>query len=187
MWPWGHLGVAYLLYAAIVRRRTAAAPAGAAALAVALGSQTPDLIDKPLAWTFGVLPGGRTLGHSALFAAVSLPALYALARRRGRGELAIAFGIGYLSHLLADVPPSALRGDLEEVTFLAWPLFPAPREEPVEGILHAILTYYELGAYEWFQFAVFAAGAYVWYRDGAPGLDVALAPLRRTLSESASE
>ena len=39
-------------------------------LALAIGTQLPDLIDKPLTYQFAVLPSGRSLGHSLFFAAV---------------------------------------------------------------------------------------------------------------------
>ena len=171
MWPWGHLGVAYLLYTAYTHRRFDRAPLALPALALAVGSQFPDLVDKPLAWTLGVLPGGRTLGHSLLFAAVLIPAVYALTLRFDRLEVATAFVIGHLSHLLADIPPSVLTGDLSGTEFLLWPRVDQPAEEPVGGILDAILTYYTMGAYEWFQLGIFVVGAVVWYRDGAPGLE----------------
>lgn len=169
MWPWGHLGVAYLCYAIYARRRFDRPPGAAPVLALALGSQFPDLIDKPLAWSLDVLPAGRTLGHSLLFAALVLPAVYALALRFDRVDVATAFAIGHLSHLVADLPPSVLRGDLSGTEYLFWPLVEVPPDEPVDGILDAIFTYHTLGIYEWFQLALFVAAVAVWYRDGVPG------------------
>ena len=66
MWPWEHAAVAYLCWAALDRR--AARSEGAAVVAVLVGSQFPDLIDKPLSWVFQVLPTGQSLAHSLLFA-----------------------------------------------------------------------------------------------------------------------
>jgi len=86
MWPWGHAAVGYLAYSlgyrASDRRLT-----GAAVIALGVGTQFPDLIDKPLGWTFGVLPGGRTLAHSLLTVAVvavvlAIPLGVVSARRR---------------------------------------------------------------------------------------------------------
>lgn len=57
MWPWGHVGAGYLVYT-LLRRHTGERPAGAAVLALAVGTQFPDLVDKPLGWTVGLLPGG---------------------------------------------------------------------------------------------------------------------------------
>ncbi|MEY7851525.1 metal-dependent hydrolase [Natrarchaeobius sp. A-rgal3] len=170
MWPWGHLAVAYLLYTAYTHYQYDRPPLALPAIALAIGSQLPDLIDKPLAWTFDVLPGGRTLGHSLLFAAVLIPAVYALAVRFDARDVGVAFVVGHLSHLLADVPPSVLTGDLAGTEFLLWPLVEQPPEEPVDGVLDAILNYYAMGPYELFQFGLFFVAAFVWYRDGAPGV-----------------
>ncbi|MFP8953800.1 metal-dependent hydrolase [Natrialbaceae archaeon A-arb3/5] len=169
MWPWGHLAVAYLLYTAYTHRRFERPPLALPAIALAVGSQFPDLIDKPLAWTFGVLPGGRTLGHSLLFAAVLVPIVYTVAARFESRDVGLAFIIGHLSHLLADVPPSALTGDLSGTEFLLWPLVEQPPEDSVGGILDAIVHYYAMGPYELFQFGLFVVAALVWYRDGMPG------------------
>ena len=171
MWPWGHLGVAYFIYTAYTHRRFDRPPLALPTIALAVGSQFPDLLDKPLAWTFGVLPGGRTLGHSLFFAALLIPAVYAVALRLDRLEEGTAFVIGHLSHLLADIPPSVLTGELSGTEFLLWPLLEPPQETAVDGIFDAILTYYTMGPYEWFQLALFVVGALVWYRDGAPGLE----------------
>lgn len=179
MWPWGHAGIAYLCYTLYTRWRYGRAPNASPVLALVVGSQFPDLLDKPLAWTFDILPGGRTLGHTLLFATLLLPAVYALAHRLDRVELAIAFAIGHLSHLVADVPPSVLRGDLSGTVYLLWPLFGQPPEQPVEGILHALFTYYELGVYEWLQLGLFVVTVVRWYRDGMPGIDLFRRPVGR--------
>ncbi len=63
-----------------------------------------------------------------------------------------------------------LTGDLSGTEFLLWPLVEQPPEDPVDGVLDAILTYYAMGPYELFQFGLFVLAAVVWYRDGAPGL-----------------
>ena len=64
MWPWGHLAVGYLVYSGLSRWRFGRLPGSVATLAVALGTQLPDLVDKPLAWTVNVLASGRSLAHS---------------------------------------------------------------------------------------------------------------------------
>ncbi|OIB57442.1 metal-dependent hydrolase [Natrialba sp. SSL1] len=179
MWPWGHLAVAYLLYTAYTQYRFDRRPRVLPLLALAIGSQFPDLIDKPLAWSVDVLPGGRTLGHSLLFAALLIPAVLLVADRLDRRDVGIAFLIGHVSHLVADLPPSVLRGDRSGTEYLLWPLVEQPPEDPVDGLLDAILNYYALGPYEWFQFGLFAAAILVWYRDGAPGLAVVRTSIRR--------
>lgn len=181
MWPWGHLAVAYLLYAWYARRRFDRPPLALPALALAVGSQFPDLVDKPLAWSVGVLPGGRTLGHSAFVAALTVPFAFALAARFDRRDVATAFLVGYASHLAADVPPSLVAGDLAGIGFLLWPLVDAPSTEPTGGIIETVLTSYSMGTYEWLQLGLFAVALAVWYRDGTPGLETAVSvPLRAT-------
>ncbi|PSQ17916.1 hypothetical protein BRC99_00275 [Halobacteriales archaeon QS_7_69_60] len=81
MLPWGHLAVGYLAYSLAVRGRTGGPPAGLATAALAVGTQFPDLIDKPLVAWVSLLPSGRSLGHSLLFAAACGVGLWYLGRR----------------------------------------------------------------------------------------------------------
>lgn len=121
MYPWEHAAVAYLLYSGYARWRDEAPPAGWAVLVVLVASQFPDLLDKPLAWQFGLLPSGRSLAHS-VFVAVSLVLVVSvLARRRDRAPLGIAFGLGYLSHLATDAVPLSPGGSVSPASVL-WPL-----------------------------------------------------------------
>lgn len=179
MWPWGHLAVAYLLYTFVTHRRFGRPPRAVPAIALAIGSQTPDLIDKPLAWNVGVLPGGRTLAHSLFVVALLVPTVLLVAEQFEHRTIGVGFLVGYCSHLLADVPPAVLSGEFAGASYLLWPLLEQPPEAPVAGILDAILHYYALGPYEWVQFALFGAAIVVWYRDGVPGLDLAYASLER--------
>jgi hypothetical protein len=196
MWPWGHAAVGYLLYRLLPTGRAPGdgapgAPAGPAVLALGVGTQFPDLVDKPLSWSLALLPSGRTLAHSALVAAVVIAALLAVAARRrtdgaatdrdrrvpdGRPypvpsrPVATAFSLGYASHLLADVPPSVLAGQVADAGYLLWPVVPAavyageeswgahlPPEVTAFFLVQALVTLVAVG---------------VWLRDGAPGLDV---------------
>ncbi len=137
MMPFGHAAVGYLLYVPYaVRRRVD--PHGGPLLALLFGTQFPDLVDKPLGWTFGVLPSGRSLAHSLLTVAVVLALVLYAARRRGRWHWGTAFGIGYLSHLAADSVLPALRGRPDRLTNLAWPLLPPPNY----GTEHGFGTYF---------------------------------------------
>ncbi|QCS43651.1 metal-dependent hydrolase [Natrinema versiforme] len=179
MWPWGHLAVAYLLYTAVAHRRFGRPPRAIPAIALAVGSQTPDLIDKPLAWNFGILPGGRTLAHSLFVVALLVPTVFLVADRLEHRAVGVAFLVGYCSHLLADIPPAALSGEFAHAAYLLWPVLEQPPEEPVAGILDAFLHYYALGSYEWVQFGLFAVAVIVWYRDDMPGLELVFDPLAR--------
>ena len=124
MWPWGHLAVGYVLYSLGTRARTGESPDGWNVVALAIGTQFPDLVDKPLAWWLGVLPGGRTLAHSLLVAVPLVVLVAALARRYDAGPRATAFAVGYLSHLAGDALVPALVGSPRELAFLLWPATP---------------------------------------------------------------
>jgi membrane-bound metal-dependent hydrolase YbcI (DUF457 family) len=144
--PWGHLAVGYLCLSFAVRVRYRVPPGGAAAIAVAFGTQLPDLIDKPLAWRFGVIPSGRSLAHSLLFLAVLAAIAWALAAGSDRRLEASAFVGAYLSHVLADAFPAALAGEWAKLGLLLWPITPVyqypdeldytkPRRKPTTSVL----------------------------------------------------
>jgi hypothetical protein len=174
MWPWGHLAVAYLCFAAYSRysgRRTILA---VPALAVAFGSQFPDLVDKPLAWTFAVLPTGRTLGHSLPFLLVVFAVLWVVAARHDATRAVVAFAIGSLAHLAGDALYPVLDGNPEHARFVLWPLFP-PLEYSVEQSFAAHFALVELGPHLLFECVLFALAVVVWRADGYPGLDLVLA------------
>lgn len=135
MWPWEHAIIGYLAYTILVvlyRRRP---PSTTEALIVVVGTQVPDLVDKPLAWTLPVLPNGRSLGHSLLTWSVVAVLVVLVARRVDRLDLAPAFLGGYLSHLVTDLPASAFVGDLSQSTFLLWPILPSPTYDVEPSIL----------------------------------------------------
>ena len=188
MWPWGHLAFAYLVFAAYLRVR-GRRPTEATALLVALGSQTPDLIDKPLAWTLPVLPSGRSLAHSLVVVGPLLGVAYLLARRRDRrreagGEtdggtpatrrrratapLVGAFALGTVTHSLGDALYPLSQLNVEFVRFLAWPVLPIVGYDDGGFVAHiARLQFSPMLA---FEFLLVAAAVVVWRADGSPGL-----------------
>lgn len=146
---------------------------------MAIGSQVPDLIDKPLAWYFSVLPSGRSLGHSLFTAAAataSAAAVQAVTRARG---LTAAVAIGWVSHLLGDVAyPLVVKGDLR-VGFLLWPIVPAGDSSSPGAIGHvselfaAFLEYLATPAgatYLLLDVALLSAALVLWIADGTPGI-----------------
>jgi hypothetical protein len=181
MWPWGHLAVAYILYSTVARMNDSRLPGGLAVFALAVGSQFPDLIDKPLGWSLGVLPGGRTLAHSVFLAAVLIPLVYVLATEYNRRETATEFSLGYVVHLLTDIPPSVLTGDFAALTSLFSPVLAQLAYEEVGSILEGFLRY-SMGGYEWAQLALLALAIVVWYRDGRPGIAYVQLQLERFTS-----
>ncbi|ELY61080.1 metal-dependent hydrolase [Natronolimnohabitans innermongolicus] len=180
MWPLGHVAIAYLCYVVATRARFDASPAHfpIPVLFLVVGSQFPDLVDKPLAWYLGVIPTGRTLAHSLLLLVPLSVAVYFVATRYDRRECGIAFAIGALSHSIVDAVP-ALWGVTESATHLLWPITSVEEYEQgpptVLGLLQDSLT----DPYFLSEF-VFAAVAFVlWRRHGYPGLGAVRTALER--------
>lgn len=124
MLPWTHAVFGYLLLllvAGVFGRQLSRAELAA----VIVGTQLPDIVDKPLAWWFGVLPSGRSLAHSLLVAVPLSAIVVAYAWHRAHPEVGFAFAVGYASHLVGDVYVAVLYWRPEELTFLLWPVLPA--------------------------------------------------------------
>lgn len=171
MWPWGHLAVGYLVYTFISRISNQRAPRKYPVLALALGTQFPDLIDKPLAWTVEILPHGRSLAHSLLTTVVLIVVLRALVRQRHRRPLVVAFSIGYLTHLATDAVHPLVAGEYTEVSFLVWPLIPATGYTTDQSFI-AHFQAIEFTPFFLVQLGLVVLAVGVWLNDGTPGLDV---------------
>jgi membrane-bound metal-dependent hydrolase YbcI (DUF457 family) len=185
MWPWGHLAVGYLLYS-LGLRRTNRLPDSPEVFLLALGTQLPDLVDKPLSWELGLLVSGRSLGHSLLVAAVILAVLYVgLAPRIGRSRVT-AFAVGYLSHPFADLPyVDLLAGEYATSAYLVWPLRSMPPDDLERSIIEYLLSF-QPGPFDYVQFALVLLALGLWYLDGRPGWRELQGLLART-SESSSQ
>lgn len=169
MWPIGHASVAYLCYAAVTRRRLDAGPEPIAAVFLAVGSQFPDLVDKPFAWYLPVLPAGRSLMHS-FFLLVPVAALvYLLARRRGTPEYGVAFGVGAISHTLVDTLPVLWNPDATW-TYLFWPLLSVSGYEEGAPSILALFRDSLSDPYFLLEFVLLAVALALWRADGYPGL-----------------
>lgn len=138
MRPHEHLLFAALPIGLYVLARHRRLPTGYTIAAVLLGTQLPDLIDKPLAWSFGVLPSGRMFAHSLV---VSLPVLAVggvLATRRGYVRWTAVFVIAYLSHIIGDFYPIIWQGtDYYFFPNLFWPLLRANPDQSPSFLAHA--------------------------------------------------
>jgi len=129
MFPWTHAAFGYAVFLVVagafvalgVRDRLSRAEL----LAVVAGTQLPDLVDKPLAWQFAVLPSGRSLAHSLVVAVPLCLAVLAVAWYRRHPEVGLAFAVGYATHLFGDVYVALYHWRVEEFTFLLWPFLPA--------------------------------------------------------------
>jgi hypothetical protein len=136
--------------------------------AVGLGTQFPDLIDKPLAWSFAVLPYGRSLGHSLFTLGVLLLVLRIVFRYPGQEALSTAFGLGYVSHLFGDGIGAIVSGDLRGLGYLLWPVTDVPSGDTrsfVEFFLALEPTPLMLVG-----FVLTIAAGVVWVYDGMPGV-----------------
>lgn len=136
MLPLGHAAVAYLAYVGVAAATTRRLPARTALLPLAIGSQLPDLIDKPLAY-YHVLPSGRALGHS-LLTLIALLAAAVVIRRRLLSRVSrprlrrliqvtpVPLGVGIGTHLIGDSYQALLTGQFHAASYLLYPVFPAP-------------------------------------------------------------
>lgn len=124
MLPWTHAAFGYgllLVLTFVLSRRISRAEL----VAVLVGTQFADVVDKPLAWWFGVVPSGRSLAHSLLVAVPLSALVLAVTWHRSHPEVGTAFGLGYASHLVGDTAVAFYYWRPEEFTFLLWPLLPA--------------------------------------------------------------
>jgi hypothetical protein len=180
MWPWEHLAVAYVavsLWFRVTGRRVDTA----AVLAVGAGSQFPDLVDKPLAWSVGLLPSGTALTHSVFVAVPLAVIVWQLAASRGRAGTGLAFGLAYLLHLPGDLAYGLLTtGGAVPWSAVLWPLIPAATAGPPAGLLTETVYYLSvyLGylsdpravPYLLFEAALLSTAAWLWVADGHPGV-----------------
>jgi len=171
MLPWGHAAVGYLCYTLWLRVQERHPPTDLAVVALAIGTQFPDLIDKPLAWTFCVLPSGRSFGHSLVVTAILALGLWRLAQRFDRRREAGAFLCGHLTHIVADMLPAVLAGEWIQLRTLGWPLVPVYvfPDELDRGIIEFFLTL-EPAAVPTSGVILTVVAVIVWVTDGCPGL-----------------
>lgn len=175
MWPWGHLALGYLALSGLrrVQRRRIG---GREVLWLALGTQLPDLVDKPLSWYVGGLPG-RGLGHSALTAILlTLIVASVVGNPDGRDD-GVAFLVGLWTHLLGDSVRPALADRYADLSFLLWPILPAPEYDAPTSVLGQLrrLTAMDLVATGVaVEVVLFVGVVSLWVADGLPGIDLHL-------------
>lgn len=122
MMPLEHAIIGYIAFSIFVHVVYREPPTSMEAIIVILASILPDLIDKPLAWEFGFFTSGRAIAHSIFFAIPLVIAVFLIAKRREKTRLGLAFGIGYLLHLPADVIPTYLMEGEVRIDRIMWPL-----------------------------------------------------------------
>lgn len=147
MWPWEHAVFAYLLYSLYSHLRYREAPDGRVTIVLVFAAVLPDVIDKPLAWEFGVFSTGYALAHSLFFAIPLVIIVWLFVWRRGAPVLGTAFGIGYLSHLVGDVIPIYASDGEWTIDHLLWPVVVSSEHDHSHGFsnrfLDLFLSYYE--------------------------------------------
>ncbi|MFC7135299.1 MULTISPECIES: metal-dependent hydrolase [Salinibaculum] len=163
MWPWGHLAFGYLCYFVYSRSREDARMTRASIATLILGTQLPDLVDKPLAWTVQLLPNGRSLAHSVFVTALVIVGVTVLARRYRVPDLGPAFGIGYGTHLVGDALYPLIQGDFEALGFLLWPVVP-PLEYSTPQSFGAHLARLDLSTTVWFELGLFVTASLIAWR-----------------------
>lgn len=179
MWPWEHVAVAYVLYSLYCRLRSRSPGAGPV-LVLAFGAVLPDLVDKPLAWTFALVPQGYSVAHSVLVAPLLLAAVAAVCARLRRPTFAVAFAVGHLSHLVGDVVYPVVEGEGLAFEAVLWPLVTLPayevRRSAVERALYYLARHvhrvleHGVGPLVAFELGLVAAVLGLWLSDGAPVL-----------------
>lgn len=181
MWPWDHLAVGYIAYS-LARRATGRPPPDAGALvAIVVGSQFPDLIDKPLGWYLAVLPSGVSLAHSLLFAVPVCLAVLAWRARRGVPGQGVAFAVAYLIHVPADALYPAVLGGNTKLWILLWPILPGEHSSPASVVDHLASLVSQFGTVVagprgllvvGLELSLLAGTVWLWSADGRPGLGI---------------
>ncbi len=193
MWPWEHAILGYLVYSLFARVYYHDSPDALEVVAVVFASVLPEIIDKPLAWEFGVFDSGYELGHSIFFAIPLSIVVGLVARRLGRGPAGVAFGVGYLLHSPADVFYHYVSGTGEvNLAIMLWPVetveSPAEQNGFVDEFWRLFSRYGqdllagELSTYMWAQLGLAGFVFLVWLADGAPVIRECLVGAKRLVT-----
>lgn len=189
MWPWEHVLLAYIFYSILCHIQYSRSPNEIPVVAVAVGSLFPDIVDKPLAWQYGVFETGWGIAHSVFFALPFSILIYLLFRYRGNENIGGAFAIGYLLHLPADVIPVSLNRGKLYLDPILWPVgnptVGRDHESFSDGFLY-LLTQYgqqilagDITLALAIQLGTVILGLALWVFDGTPGLKLVLRPVRK--------
>lgn len=179
MWPWEHAVIGYVTYSIAVHLLRQRPPTGPETVTVVFASVLPDLVDKPLAWEFGVFPSGYGIAHSVFFAVPTSAAVLALTATVDRREIGAAFATGYLLHLPADVLPHYILDGRLPLSRVLWPVATTESSYP-DGFAGTFRTYVTDSAAELLSgppsLYVLAIGGLMafcvllWVYDGMPGV-----------------
>lgn len=181
MMPWEHAILGYIAFSILFRFGPQGPPTAVETAAVLFASLLPDLIDKPLAWQFNLFASGHAIGHSIFFALPLIAVVLVFTHRRGSSRTGVAFGVGYLLHLPADVVPQSIRSGESHVERILWPLerggsgydagFGAELTENLIGYFGWMaeqITSGDPDPYLFVLLGLFGLGLVLWVADGWP-------------------
>jgi hypothetical protein len=198
MWPWEHAIMGYVAYSLFCHAYYRESPGGLDAFAVVFASVLPDLIDKPLAWEYGVFDVGYAIGHSIFFAVPLSIAVGVIARSAGRPRAGVAFAVGYLLHLPADIVDGYVRDGHLSFWIVLWPFQPDEAHQHVHDHSHGFTDQF-LGLFAQYQRELFSGdpstyillqlglavfAALLWLFDGAPVLRETLLGVKRLIERT---
>jgi hypothetical protein len=150
--------------------------------AVGFGTQFPDLIDKPLTWSFLVLPYGRSLGHSLFTLGVLMLVLRVAFRYPDQKALSTAFGVGYVSHLFGDGIGAIVSSDFGGLGYLLWPVTDVPSGDT--GSFVEFFLALEPTPLMLVGVVLTVVAGVVWVYDGMPGVKDLYAEYRRDVTDT---
>ncbi|XVH31199.1 metal-dependent hydrolase [Haloferacaceae archaeon DSL9] len=195
MFPWEHVIFGYVGYSVFCHLVFRDSPGEGEALTVVFVSLLPDVMDKPLAWQFGVFETGYALGHSIFFA-IPVSILVGLAARQtGRLRVGIAFAIGYALHLIGDLLPIYFREGTWPIDRLLWPVLVRPSDHTdslAEQFLEYAVPYLiqivtlDPSPYLVVQFVIASVTFLLWAYDGFPGVRGTYAALKKPFTTETS-
>lgn len=110
MEPINHVLLALLPVGAYALVRHRRLPSGPLVLTAVFAGLFADIVDKPLAWTFGLVPSGRMVAHSLVISLPLLVCLLVIAYRTDRLHYGVAFTWGHLAHIAGDFYPLLQQG-----------------------------------------------------------------------------
>ncbi|WP_458187843.1 metal-dependent hydrolase [Haladaptatus sp. NG-WS-4] len=180
MWPWEHVAFGYLWYSLSVNLARRPSPRTREVVVLGFAALLPDLVDKPLSWSFELFPTGYSVAHSVFVAGLVLSIIATFAWCGRRLRYAAAFGVGYVSHLVGDIVYPVFMGEGLKPEVVLWPVVQLAAYEQHRGLTGRFLLYFfeylqMLGEAGWHPIVVFelvlgTAMFALWLYDGTAGL-----------------
>ena len=178
MWPWEHAAAGYLAYSVGKRLLGRDPPGEVATVGLAIGTQLPDLIDKPLSWGLGLVPTGYAIGHSVLVL-IPVSLVLGVSAVRSGNRFLLPLLAGYWTHLVTDVLDPLRYGDPPLVRRVLWPVVesdPYDRDLGLDRGLHYVQEFVESLASTPLWAVIVLYGLLplgtiaLWVADGRPGV-----------------